>query len=128
MGIGPALGPGGRAVLDLGVERVRPRRLDGLVVDGHRPVLEADGREEPPKPVAVDDKGPVARYSGVALGVRGWLVVGSLGGVEVRHVEARPLPLLLVPPDILLALGPGLAARVSRGAVVEDASARRPRP
>src|SRR5205814_7218695 len=47
---------------------------------------------------------------------------------EVRHVGPGPLPLLLVPHDVALALRPGPAAGVGRGAVVEDAAVGGPGP
>src|SRR5581483_3562851 len=60
------------------------------------------------------------------LRVVGWDVVRRLLLVEIRHVLA--LPLLAVPPDVALALGPGIPLRVGRGPVVEDAPVRRPCP
>src|SRR3712207_3973372 len=52
----PVEEPRRRSVLDLIVEQIRHRRLDGLVVDGERAVLETDGREEPAQAVAVYDE------------------------------------------------------------------------
>src|SRR5690348_5982044 len=52
----------------------------------------------------------------------------GLGLDEVRRVDAGPRLLLLVPPDVLLALAPGLALGVGGGAVVEDAAVVRPGP
>src|SRR3712207_1992714 len=74
-----------------------------------------------------DERG-VAR-DGVHAGrvVRG-VVVGPLVLGEVGDVVARPRPLLLVPPDVALALRPRLPVRVGGGAVVEDPAVGRPRP
>src|SRR5204862_7985578 len=41
---------------------------------------------------------------------------------------AGPLALLRVPPDVALALRPGLAVRICGGTVVEDAAVVRPGP
>src|SRR5699024_5811850 len=43
-------------------------------------------------------------------------------------VLARPLPGVLIPPDELLAFGPGGAVGGRRGAAVQDAAVGRPRP
>ncbi len=126
--VGPVEEPGGRAVLDLVVEQVRHGRLDGLVVDGERPVLEADRREEPALAVTLHDERPVAGDGVNTFRVSVGTVVGAFVGLEVGDVEARPLPLLLVPPDVLLLLAPGLALGVCGGTIVEDAAVRRPRP
>ena len=48
--------------------------------------------------------------------------------LEVRDVVPGPASLLLVPPDVAFPLRPRLAGRVGRGAVVEDATVRGPRP
>src|SRR4051794_23119807 len=57
------------------------------------------------------------------------LIARRLVRLEVRLVpEAGPLLPLLVPPDVLLALGPRLALRIRRGTVVEDPAIARPRP
>ena len=64
------------------------------------------------------------------------LRVGCQERVEVRHVEADPLPGLVfrflsgrggIPPDQLLLLAPRLAGEVRRCAVVENAPVGRPR-
>src|SRR5690606_3834980 len=47
-------------------------------------------------------------------------------GVVVRHVGAGPALGLGIPPDQLLAFRPGFALGVGGGAVVEDATVRRP--
>src|ERR1700694_3291673 len=52
---------------------------------------------------------------------------GGLGLREIRAVEPRPLPLCGVPPDILLALRPGLALWVGRRPVVEHPAIPGPR-
>src|SRR5215210_4311757 len=117
-----------RVVLDVVVEQVRDRRLYGLVVNRERTVGEANGGEEPSEPVAVDDERPVSGDGVVAFGLGTWFVVGPLGRSEVGDVVADPLALLLVPPDVLLPLGPGLAIGIGGGPVVEDAAVRGPGP
>src|SRR6185437_11699448 len=47
---------------------------------------------------------------------------------EIGLIVSRPLLLLLVPPDVLLAFAPRLAFRVGRRAVVQQAAVMRPRP
>src|SRR5215211_7571654 len=104
-----------RVVLDVVVEQVRDRRLYGLVMNRERTV-------------AVDDERPVSGDGVVTFSIGIWVVVGSLGRREVGDVVADPLALLLVPPDVLLPLGPGLAIGIGGGPVVEDAAVRGPGP
>src|SRR5690242_16585664 len=54
------------------------------------------------------------------------LVIRRLGGLEVDRVEPLPALLLHVPPGKLLALGPGAALRIRRGAVVHVPAVRGP--
>src|SRR6202044_3906345 len=54
--------------------------------------------------------------------------VGPLGRRKVRHVIARPLLLVLIPPDVTLALRPRFTVRIGAGPVVEDPPVRGPRP
>ena len=126
--VGPVEEPYRRVVLDVVVEQVRDRRLYGLVVDRERTVGEAHGGEEPAEPVAVDDERPVSGDGVVAPGIGVGPVVRPLGRREVGDVVADPLALLLVPPDVLFPLGPGLALGVGGGPVVEDAAVRGPGP
>src|SRR5919201_3652837 len=102
----------------------------GLVVHRQGPVDEPGRDEQPAPPVRVRDEGRVAperRDALLVLSAR--LVIGRLVRLsDVRVVAARPLPLLVVPPQVALALGPGLSVRVSGGAVVEDARVGGPRP
>src|SRR5918995_3532012 len=124
----PVQEPYRRIILDVVVEQVRDRRLDGLVVDRERTVGEAHGGEEPAEPVAVDDERPVSRDGVVAFGIGAWPVIRPLGRREIGDVVADPLALLLVPPDVLFLLGPRLTLGVGRGPVVEDATIRGPGP
>src|SRR5215210_5389856 len=124
----PIEGLGYGVVLNLVVKQVGDRRLDRLVVDWQGPVLEPDGREEPALPVAIHDERPVAGDGVHAARVLVRAVRWRLVSLEVGNVVADPLALCLVPPDILLALAPGLPFRVGGGAVVEDTPVHRPRP
>ena len=115
----------------LPVERVAERRLDRLVVGGHRAVDEALRHVERALPVALHDERVDALDGLDALGPLGRPVGRRLRLLEVGHVLPGPLPrlaLLRVPPDVGLALAPRLALGVGRGAVVEDAAVQRPRP
>ena len=117
-----------RVAADLGVEQVGDGRLERLVVGRHRPVEQARGRVQPALAVGHHDERVGAADRRHPLGVGLGAVAGRLVGREVRHVVARPLALLLVPPDVLLALGPRPALGVGRRAVVEHAAVGRPRP
>src|SRR5699024_8147218 len=55
-------------------------------------------------------------------------IIGALGHREVGDVLAGPAAGLLVPPHELLALAPGPAPGVGRGAVVEDPPVGGPGP
>src|SRR3954449_8104610 len=96
---------------------------------GQRAVYQSRRREEPTQPVRMQDERslPVQRLH-ARRPARG-RVVRRLGRLEVGLVaERRPRLLLLVPPDVSLALGPRLAVGVRGGAVVEDAAVAGPRP
>src|SRR5215212_2998271 len=110
------------------VEGIREGGLLRLVVGREGPVGEACRHEDPTPPFGLHNEGAVApdRILGDSV-VRG-LVVGALGRAEVGDVFADPLLLLLVPPDVLLALRPGPALGVGRGTVVNEAAVHRPRP
>ena len=99
-----------------------------LVVGGHRPVLQTLGHEEPAAAVRLHDERVVAPDRVGTLGVVVGDVVRRLLLLEVRRVRARPLLLLLVPPDELLPLRPRLAVGIGRRAVVEQSPVGRPRP
>ena len=64
----------------------------------------------------------------LGLGAVGRHVSGLLVLLEVGYVEARPLALSAVPPDVALALGPRVPVRIGGGAVVDDSTVRRPGP
>src|SRR6185295_2396344 len=119
------LAPRVRALL---VARVRERRLVRLVVRRDGTVDEARGRPDPAQAVRVGDERRAAADRLHALRVLAGLELGRLVLLEVGVVDAGPRALLRVPPDVLLALGPRLAIRVGRGAVVEQARVGRPRP
>ena len=112
----------------LAVEGVLDRRLLRLVVGGQRPVGEPVGRVQPAPPVGLHDERLAAGEGVLGDRVRRRLVVRPLRPREVGHVVAGPLALLLVPPDVGLALRPGPAGRVGRSPVVEQAPVGRPRP
>src|SRR5919206_1229602 len=112
----------------LPVERVVERRLLRLVVGGDWPVGQAGRHEQPTPAVGLHDERLVAPDGVIGPRVVGRLVIGGLARCEVRDVVAGPLPLLLVPPDVLLALAPGPALVVGGGSVVDDVAVHRPRP
>src|SRR5918911_1281215 len=117
-----------RGVRPLTVKRVIEWGFVRLVVRRQRSVGEAGGDEDPASPIRLHYEGLVAPDRFLGLRVIGRLVVGMLGRAYVRHVVAGPAPLLLVPPDVLLALGPGPPFRVCGGAGVDDATVHWPRP
>src|SRR5690606_12031079 len=78
--------------------------------------------------VALHDEG-VGAVDRLDAGGPGLVAVGGrLGPLEVGDVVAGPLPLLLVPPHVGLALAPRPALGVGRGTAVEDATVGRPHP
>ena len=106
----------------LAVDRVAERRLDGLVVRGHRAVEEPRWHVERPLPVALHDERVHAGDAGNPVVVRTGAVGRRLRLLEVRYVVPGPLSCLAgirVPPDVGLALAPRLAVRVGGGPVVE---------
>src|SRR5690606_38405545 len=79
-------------------------------------------------PVALHDE-RVRAVERVDADGAGLVAVGRrLGPLDVGDVVAGPLPLLLVPPDVGLALAPRPPVGVGRRAVVEDAPVRGPDP
>ena len=72
-------------------------------------ILESAGCEKPGAAIGLEGEGIGAgvEVDAGAIGPGGR--IGCLGVREVRTVEARPLALRRVPPDIFLALGPGVA-------------------
>src|SRR6266581_5336414 len=91
---------------------------------GQWTVHQPRGGEQPALPVRLQDE---RVCPGVCLktdAIRPGRCIRRLGEWEVRHVEAGPL--LPIPPDPLLALAPGLACRIGRGPVVQDAPIGRP--
>jgi hypothetical protein len=99
-----------------------------LVVRGQRAVDEADGRVEPGLAVALHDERVVARDRLDAGRPLRRAVGRRLLLLEVGYVRAGPLALVLVPPDVGLALAPRPALRVGGRPVVEDAPVHRPHP
>src|SRR5207237_10421810 len=83
---------------------------------------------EPAPTVGLHDEGLVTAERVLGDSLRRGLVVGSLGPREVGHVVPGPLALLLVPPDVGLALRPGPSGGVGRLTVVEKAPVGRPGP
>ena len=129
VGVVGALEDLARRVGALRVQRVVERRLVRLVVRGKRPVDQPGLRVDPAQPVGVQDERVVAGDRGHAGVLAGRLVVRRLVGLEVGVVpQPRPLALLGVPPDVLLALRPRLAVGIGGRAVVEDAAIGGPRP
>src|SRR5439155_13304624 len=103
-------------------------RVLGLVVGGHRAVLEAGRGVEPALAVGLHDERVVAAQRVGSFGVLvGDETRGAIGH-EVRDVTAGPLALLRVPPDVLLAFAPRGAVGRGGGAVVEDAPVGGPGP
>ena len=121
----PALG---RRVVLLRVERVPDRRLDRLVVGRQGRVLQARGHEERRLAVRDHDVGRAAVEGVHSLRVLApvGIVVRVLRRLEVDGIVADPFALALVPPDQPLPLGPRLAVRVGRRAVVQVAPVARP--
>ena len=124
-GAGPAIG--GRVVL-LRVQRIADRAFHWFVMRRQRPVLEAGGDEDHRLAVGLHDERVVAAMRVHALRVLAEIrpVGGRAVRDEVGHVVADPAPLVLVPPDELLALRPGAAVGIGRGPVVEDPAVGRP--
>src|SRR5579875_868509 len=116
-----------RIVLPL-VERVLDDGLNRLVVRRQWPILGPARREEPAFAIRLDDKGRIAGDEVHPLGI--WLRSIAWRAVhhEVRSIEAGPLALLGVPPDVALALAPGLTLGIGAGAVVHHASVAGPGP
>src|SRR5882762_4100496 len=59
---------------------------------------------------------------------RAHVIFGSGIHFEIGNVVAHPALLSFVPPNLATRRIPGLAVDVARGAVVENAAIRRPRP
>src|SRR5665213_4256298 len=108
------------AVVLLRVEQVAHRRFHRLVMGGEGAILAFAGGKEPADAVAFHDERMIAGDGLHALGAIGRLIIGLFVRLEVGRIDAGPLLLLLVPPDVFLALGPGSALRIGRGAVVHD--------
>ena len=89
---------------------------------------EARGREQPPLPVGHHDERVVAMQCLRPFCTLGRPVVRRLGLLQVRDVMAGPLAVFGVPPDEGLALAPGAALWVGRGAVVQHPPIQRPGP
>src|SRR5690606_17014943 len=83
---------------------------------------------QPTEPVALHDERIRPGQPGRTGGSGRWGVVGAPVPVEVRDVVPGPLPSLLVPPHVGLALAPGAPVGPCRSPVVEDAAVRRPSP
>src|SRR6478672_10737802 len=96
-----------RGVLLLPVERVAVGRLVWLVMRGHGPVDQPRRGEQPTEAIGVQDERRAAVERFDARRLSGRPVVRRLLGVTVGLVAERgPLLLLLVPPDVALALRP----------------------
>src|ERR1044072_3278717 len=104
------------------------RRFVRLVVGRHRPVFEPLGCEQPAPAVGLHDERVVAADGGLGPCIVGRLVARWVVLLDGPAVEAGPLALLRVPPDVSLPLRPRLAVWIGRGAVVEGTAGRRPRP
>src|SRR5260370_13460455 len=93
---------------------------------GQRAVLEPAWGKQPAAAVALEDEriGTRVQVQPAALLLRPR--IRRLFCREVRHVHPCPGTGAGVPPDVLLSLRPGLAGRVGRGPVVEDAPVTRP--
>src|ERR671930_2612592 len=95
---------------------------------GKRPVDDPGGREQPRPSVRLQDEGVVAPNRLLGAGVVRREVIRALVRLEIGDVLARPRALLVVPPDVLLALGPRPPVRIGGRAVVDDAAVGPPTP
>src|SRR5277367_3055107 len=87
-----------------------------------RTVIESGRNPNPTKPVGVQDEGLVSSERVVAFGAGLRLVICTLRGDKIGHVEASPLLGASVQPNELLSFAPRLAVRPGRGASVENAA------
>ena len=97
----------------LGVQHVRHRGFEGLVVLGERALHHLLAREQAPGALIVHDERPDA-------------VGGTCRRPIVGHVDADPPA--AVPFDYRLLRVPRLAGNIAAGAIVEDPPVGRPRP
>src|SRR5689334_11972073 len=96
--------------------------LSGFIVSRKWTILESFRRKEPATPIRFHNEGIAARY-GIHPGCAGWwYIVGRLVERKIRDIIAGPLLLFFIPPDILLALGPGTPLWICRCTVIEDTS------
>src|SRR5581483_934914 len=115
----------GRVAL-LSIQGVLDRRLRCFIVSWQWPILQALWREEPAFAVRLHQKWIAAGVGVDAQRAGRRCIIWPLFKRKIWYVEAGPLLLLLVPPDVLLAFGPGLARGIRRGAIVENAPIRGP--
>src|SRR3954452_18032057 len=91
-----------------------------------RPGFKPNADEKPCDTIGVQDKGLIAsdaRRPGSSLRR---FVTRRLLRIKIRYIEACPLFFVLIPPAKLFPLAPRFSIRASRGAVVQNASIRRP--
>src|SRR6266849_2831415 len=79
-------------------------RLCRFIMGGQRPIFQPRWHKEPTLAIRLHDKRIAARNSIHTRRAGWWHVVRWLVQREIRYVEARPFLLLLIPPDVLLAL------------------------
>src|SRR5262249_27369342 len=91
-----------------------------------RPIFQAAGHPDPALAVGVHDEWLIAAEGIIAFRANPGLVIGRLGGSEIRRVEPGPRFLLFVPPNQFLALAPGAAIGTRGSTVVQNAPVRRP--
>ena len=125
----PSAAPTGLAPTLRVERRCRPATRAARSASGSGPSSRPLGEYSQPRPSAIMMNGSSPEIASMPLRRRPAPgTTGLLSDREVGHVVARPLPLLLVPPDVLLALGPRLAGGVGGRAVVEHAPVGGPRP
>src|SRR5258707_14265648 len=82
-------------------------------------ILQPLGSKEPAFAVRLHDE-RIAAGNGVhACCARGWYIIWRFSHRKIRYIHANPFLLLLIPPDVLLALRPWSTLRIGRGTVVQ---------
>src|SRR3954465_733481 len=103
------------------------RSLRCFVMCRERTILESFGRKEPASPIRFHNE-RIAACNRIHPGCAGlWRIVGRLIERKIRDIIAGPLFLLFIPPDILLALGPGTPLWICRRTIIEDTPVGGPR-
>src|SRR6266700_4754970 len=118
----PLFVPCCRVALLLGIEWIPDRRLQGLIVGWKRAVCQSLRNPDPADAIRVQDEGFIAREGLISLRIFMRLVIGRFAFREVRDIQARPLFLLLIPPNQFLSFAPWTAIGARRSAVIKDAT------